>query len=291
MVKIITYEGKMYPPLPLLIEPILRQALMEDLGRAGDITTDRIVPQGLSVSGVLLARAPGRLAGLAVAEQAFRMLDPTILFTTEIEDGAAVEAGQTIVTLAGSARAILSAERVALNLLCHLSGIASETAKLAALIPAGAKARLTCTRKTTPGLRALEKYAVACGGGLNHRFGLDDAILIKDNHIAIAGGVAEALRRAHGGLGHMVKVEIEVDTLDQLAEVLATGGADCVLLDNMPPDTLAKAVAMVAGRLVTEASGNVRAATIRAIAESGVDLISAGWITHSAPILDIGLDF
>jgi nicotinate-nucleotide pyrophosphorylase (carboxylating) len=284
-------DGNMLPLLPFLVEPILRNALAEDLGRAGDITTDRLVPAGLQTRCVLAARKPGRVSGLDVAAQAFRLLDPAIAFDFHASDGDAVAAGQALATLTGSARAILTAERVALNFLCRMSGIATATASLAAEIPAGAKARIVCTRKTTPGLRALEKYAVACGGGVNHRYGLDDAILIKDNHIAIAGGVRVALERARRDLGHLVKIEIEVDTLDQLAEVLATGGADCVLLDNMTPDVLAEAVRMVGGRMTTEASGTVTAATVAAIAGAGVDLISSGWITHSAPILDIGLDF
>ena len=281
----------MHLPPPFLIEPILRAALAEDLGRAGDITTDRIVPEGSRASCVLVARKSGTASGLGVAEAAFRLLDPSCTFERHAQDGDAVPPGTSLTTVSGNARAILSAERVALNLLCHMSGIATETAKLVALIPATASARLTCTRKTTPGLRALEKYAVTCGGGFNHRFGLDDAILIKDNHIAIAGGIREALRRAKDGLGHLVKVEVEVDTLDQLQQVLDCGGADCILLDNMSTDELRQAVAMIGGQALAEASGGITAETIASVAETGVDLIAAGWITHSAPILDIGLDF
>ena len=279
------------PPLKLVIEPIVRAALLEDLGRAGDITTDRIVPAGFKTKAKLVARAPGRLAALLVAEIALELLDPAIKFTPHVEDGKPVKAGQAIATIEGSARAMLTAERTALNLLCHLSGIATETARLGALIPKNMPARITCTRKTTPGLRALEKYAVTCGGGLNHRFGLDDGILIKDNHIVVAGSVREAVKRVRQDLGHLVKVEVEVDTLEQLTEVMATGRVDAVLLDNMDPDTLRKAVIKIGGKAIAEASGGVTADTIAAIASSGVDLISVGWITHSAPILDIALDF
>ena len=274
----------------LLVEPVIRNALLEDLGRAGDITTDRIVPADLVFSGRLVARRAGRIAGLSVAALAFRLLDARVTMHDQVADGQDAGAGQTLATVEGPARALLSGERVALNLLCHLSGIATETAHLAALI-AGSKARVVCTRKTTPGLRALEKYAVAAGGGLNHRYGLDDAILIKDNHIAVAGGIPQAVGRVRDGLGHLVKVEVEVDTLAQLDEVLSLGGVDAVLLDNMPPAMLRQAVSVVAGRMITEASGGVTRDTIEAIAATGVDLISVGWITHSAPILDIGLDF
>ncbi len=279
------------PPATLLIEPIVRAALLEDLGRAGDITTDRIVPLDLVAKGKLVARKGGRIAALSVAEIAFRLLDPTVKFTANVKDGDTIKPGTVIATAEGSARALLSAERTALNLLCRLSGIATETARLSALIPKNVPARITCTRKTTPGLRALEKYAVACGGGLNHRYGLDDGILIKDNHIAIAGSVREAVRRVRQDLGHLIKVEVEVDTLEQLNEVMGTGRVDAVLLDNMDPDTLRKAVLLINGRAIAEASGGVTAETIAAIASSGVDLVSVGWITHSAPILDIGLDF
>jgi nicotinate-nucleotide pyrophosphorylase (carboxylating) len=276
--------------LPLiLIEPIVRAALLEDLGRAGDITSDAIIPPGQCVEVLIAARQPGVLAGLDVAVLAFRLLDPSLhveLFGGV--DGDRVDGGKVIGRLTGRARAILGAERTALNFLCHLSGVATATRSLADAI-GGHKTKIVCTRKTTPGLRILEKEAVRLGGGANHRFGLDDAMLIKDNHVAIAGGVKEALRRAKAAAGHLVKIELEVDTLDQLAEALEEG-IDAVLLDNMDPDTLRRAVAMVDGRAITEASGRITRETAPAIAAAGVDLISSGWITHSAPILDLGLD-
>jgi nicotinate-nucleotide pyrophosphorylase (carboxylating) len=277
------------PLSPLLFEPLVRAALVEDLGRAGDLTTDAIVPSDLRATTVLAARQPGVVAGLDVAALAFRMLDPGIEIVVERADGSPVVPGSVIATLSGSARALLTAERTALNFLCHLSGIATATATVVSAI-SDHKAHIVCTRKTTPGLRALEKYAVRAGGGSNHRFGLDDAVLIKDNHVAIAGGIRPALERARAAAGHMVKVELEVDTLAQLEEALAFG-VDAVLLDNMTPDELRQAVAMVNGRALTEASGRVTAATASAIAASGVDLISIGWLTHSAPALDIGLDY
>ncbi|MGJ4859075.1 carboxylating nicotinate-nucleotide diphosphorylase [Labrys sp. La1] len=273
----------------LLFEPVVRAALVEDLGRAGDLTTDAIVPVGLKATTVLAARQDGVVAGLDIAAAAFRLLDPSAAIAVERGDGASVSPGSIIATVTGSARALLTGERTALNILCRLSGIASATASVVEAIR-GHKATIVCTRKTTPGLRALEKYAVRAGGGGNHRFGLDDAILIKDNHVAIAGGIRPALERAKAAAGHMVKIELEVDTLAQLEEALAVG-VDAVLLDNMGPDELREAVAMVGGRALTEASGRVTAATAPAIAASGVDLISIGWLTHSAPILDIGLDY
>jgi nicotinate-nucleotide pyrophosphorylase (carboxylating) len=275
----------------MLIEPLVRAALLEDLGHAGDITTDRIVPADLTSKAKLVARQPGRIAGLGIAESAFRQLDPNIVFTPQVKDGAAVKAKAVLATIEGNARAILTGERTALNFLCHLSGIATETARLSALIPKNKPARIADTRKTTPGLRALEKYAVTCGGGMNHRFGLDDCILIKDNHIAVAGSVKDAIRLVRQDLGHTVKIEVEVDTLEQLAEVMASGRVDAVLLDNMKPDMLREAVLFINGRATIEASGNITADTIAAIAASGVDVISVGGITHSAPVLDIALDF
>ncbi|WP_413992245.1 carboxylating nicotinate-nucleotide diphosphorylase [Labrys okinawensis] len=277
------------PLSPLLFEPLVRAALVEDLGRAGDLTTDAIVPPDLRATTVLAARQSGVVAGLDIAALAFRMLEPGIGLVVERPDGSPVEPGSVIATLSGSARALLTGERTALNFLCHLSGIATATAAVVSAI-SEYKAHIVCTRKTTPGLRALEKYAVRAGGGSNHRFGLDDAVLIKDNHVAIAGGILPALERARAAAGHMVKVELEVDTLAQLEEALAFG-VDAVLLDNMTPDELRQAVAMVNGRALTEASGRVTAATAPAIAASGVDLISIGWLTHSAPALDIGLDY
>lgn len=272
-----------------MIEPLVRAALLEDIGRAGDLTTDAIVPTGRRATTLIVARQQGTVAGLDMARLAFELIDPTIRMHVGREDGAAVAPGDVIATLSGPARGILTAERVALNLMCRLSGIATATASVVAAIR-DYKAKIVCTRKTTPGLRAIEKYAVRVGGGGNHRFGLDDAVLIKDNHIAIAGGVTEALKRAKNNVGHLVKIELEVDTLDQLREALDQG-VDAVLLDNMSPDTLREAVAMVGGRAVTEASGRITPATAPAIASTGVDLISIGWLTHSVGILDIGLDF
>ena len=277
------------PPPALLIEPAVRTALEEDLGSAGDITSALTIPDGAQAVARLIARKPGHIAGLICAEVAFRLVDPTLRFTAVMADGDAVEAGAPLATIAGPAHSLLTGERVALNFLGHLSGVATATAALVAVV-AGTKARIVCTRKTIPGLRALQKYAVRCGGGFNHRFGLDDAVLVKDNHIAAAGGIAPALSRLRAGLGHMARVEVEVDTLAQLEEVLALG-VDTVLLDNMPPQMLQQAVALTKGRATLEASGNVTLATVRAIAESGVDYISSGAITHSAPNLDIGLDF
>ena len=272
----------------LLAEPIVRAALAEDLGRAGDITTDAVVPADREIDATIGARQPGVVAGLDVALMAFELLDPSLAIEVICPDGSRVERGQTVARIRGKARPVLAAERTALNLLCRMSGVATATRALADAI-AGSRARIVCTRKTTPGLRTLEKEAVRLGGGANHRFGLDDAMLIKDNHIALAGGVVAALRRAKAAAGHLVKIELEVDTLDQLAEALEIG-VDAVLLDNMDPDTLHRAVQMVRGRAVTEASGRITRESVPAIAAAGVDLISSGWITHSAPILDLGLD-
>ncbi|HEV2548514.1 MAG TPA: carboxylating nicotinate-nucleotide diphosphorylase [Stellaceae bacterium] len=277
-------------PLPaLMIEPLVRAALLEDLGRAGDITTDAVVPREVRAETALVARQAGVLTGLDVALTAFRLMDPNIAAAIERHDGAALAPGDVIATIAGPARGILTAERVALNFLCHLSGVASATACIVTAI-AGHHARVTCTRKTMPGLRALQKYAVRVGGGANHRFGLDDAVLIKDNHIAAAGGIRPAIERARASVVHLVKIEVEVDTLAQLEEVLAIG-TDAVLLDNMSADELRRAVAMVDGRAITEASGRITPETAPAIAATGVDLISLGWLTHSASVLDIGLDY
>jgi nicotinate-nucleotide pyrophosphorylase (carboxylating) len=277
------------PPVALLVEPVVRAALAEDLGRAGDVTTDSVIPAEAGARMVLAAREPGRLAGLDYALCAFRLLDPELRVEVLRGDGCDLVAGEGIAVLSGRARALLSAERVALNLVCHLSGIATATRGIVEAV-CDTPARITCTRKTTPGLRAAEKYAVRVGGGVNHRFGLDDGILIKDNHVAIAGSIRTALERARSAAGHTLVIEIEVDTLSQLEEALAVG-VDAVLLDNMAPDTLREAVAMIAGGALAEASGRVTAETAPAIAATGVDLISVGWLTHSAPILDIGLDF
>jgi nicotinate-nucleotide pyrophosphorylase (carboxylating) len=277
-------------PLPtVMVEPLVRAALLEDLGRAGDITTDATIDATATMSGVIAARQPGAIAGTDAAAIAFRLMDPEIEITIEKPDGSRVQPGDVVMRIRGRVRPILSAERVALNLLCHLSGVATATAGLVDAVRPH-KARIACTRKTTPGLRALEKHAVRAGGGSNHRFGLDDAVLIKDNHVAAAGGVKAAIARAKAHVGHLVKIEVEVDTLVQLAEALEAG-VDAVLLDNMNPQQLAEAVRMVGGRAITEASGRITAATANAVAASGVDLISAGWITHSAPVLDLGLDY
>ncbi|MBB6414031.1 carboxylating nicotinate-nucleotide diphosphorylase [Mesorhizobium sangaii] len=277
-------------PLPtIMLEPLVRAALLEDLGRAGDVTTDAVVPKEHHAKTVLAARQSGVVAGLDLAMLAFRLIDPDVEISVERADGNNVTHGEVIASVVGPARAILTAERTALNFLCHLSGIATATASIVAAVR-GHGAKIVCTRKTTPGLRAVEKYAVRAGGGSNHRFGLDDAILIKDNHIAIAGGVRLALERARSGAGHLVKIEVEVDTMAQLEEVLGFA-PDAVLLDNMSLDDLRCAVAIVGGRAITEASGRITSDTARAIAATGVDLISIGRLTHSAPILDIGLDY
>ncbi len=276
-----------------LLEPTVRRALAEDLGTAGDLTTNAIVPADHRSGFDVVARQPGVISGIDAATLAWRLLDSEVQVDVRLGEGASVTPGDVVATVFGPTRALLSGERVALNLLCHLSGVASATAGLVAAV-AHTRARITCTRKTTVGLRALEKAAVRAGGGVNHRFGLHDAVLIKDNHIAIAGSLPEAIRRARSGVGHLVAIEFEVDTLEQLAEVLADPDlvASCraVLLDNMGPETLRQAVALVGGRLVTEASGRITAQTAAVLAETGVDLISAGWITHSAPVLDLGLD-
>lgn len=280
----------MLSPLPrLLIDAPVRAALLEDLGLAGDITSAAVIPEDHRSTVVMAARQPGVIAGLDAAELAFQLVDPTITMTRHIRDGRPVAPGDVIATIEGPSRGLLTGERTALNFLGHLSGIASVTAGIVEAI-AGTKAAVACTRKTTPGLRALEKYAVRAGGGMNHRFALYDAVLIKDNHVAIAGGIATAIERAKASVGHMVKIEVEVDTLGQLREAMEIG-VDAVLLDNMTPEQLREAVDIVAGRAITEASGRVTPATAARIAASGVDLISVGWITHSAPTLDIGLDF
>ena len=278
-----------HPPHALIFEPIVRHALEEDLGRAGDVTTDLIVSATQTSHISLVARKSGTIAGLIAAQCAFRLVDPQLDFIAEASDGTRAEAGAKLAVIKGSSRAVLTAERVALNFLGHLSGIATATRALVDAV-AGTHARIVCTRKTTPGLRALEKYAVRCGGGFNHRFGLDDAILIKDNHIAAAGGIAPAVERARAGSAHMLKIEVEVDTLEQLETALGLG-VDTILLDNMTPEQLTRAVLIAKGRAVLEASGNVTLATVRVIAETGVDYISSGAITHSAPNLDVALDF
>ncbi len=279
---------------PFLIEEAVRAALSEDLGRAGDITTLATIPAAATATAAIVSREHGVISGLELARAAFRLVDPALKLEVFVGDGGSVAPKQQVVRISGLARPLLSGERVALNYMGRLSGIATLTAKFAAEV-AHTKCKIADTRKTTPGLRAFEKYAVRCGGGMNHRFGLDDAVLIKDNHIAVAGGIIPALRAAKASVGHLVKIEIEVDTLAQLGEVISEG-ADVVLLDNMSTDMLREAVRMVAntaalnGKLLCEASGGVNLKTVRAIAETGVDLISVGALTHSASALDLGLD-
>ncbi len=277
------------PPLPqLLFEPLVRAALLEDLGRAGDITSDAIVPPDRGWHAVLRARQAGVVAGQELAKLAFRLVDQDISYIIDRPDGEFVAAGTVLAHISGLASGILAAERTALNCMCHLSGIATTTRRLVEAVRPH-ETGIVCTRKTTPGLRALEKYAVRVGGGANHRFGLDDAILIKDNHIAVAGGIKQAVMAARNSAGHLVKIEVEVDNLDQLREIL-TLPVDSVLLDNMDNEMLRAAVDLVAGRMMTEASGRITLETVAGVAATGVDLIAVGWITHSAPVLDIGLD-
>jgi nicotinate-nucleotide pyrophosphorylase (carboxylating) len=276
------------PLPPLLYEPLVAAALREDLGRSGDITTDAVVPADARATAHLIARREGRVAGLQIACRAFTLLDPRVAVELRAADGDDVVAGTVLAVVAGPARPILSAERVALNLLGRLGGIATQTRRVVALV-AGTGARVADTRKTTPGLRALEKYAVRVGGGSNHRFGLDDAVLIKDNHVVVAGGVGPAVLRARAAVGHLVKVEVEVTSLGQVQEALAAG-AEVILLDNMSPQQMREAVALVAGRAVTEASGGITPDNAAEIAGTGVDVLSLGWLTHSVPALDVALD-
>ncbi len=281
------YTSLSLPPR-IVWEPIVRAALLEDLGRAGDRTTDAVVPADALASAKLVARAGGIVAGLEVAAAAFRLLDERVEIEFRAKDGQTVGPMTTLAIASGPARAILSGERVALNFLGRMCGIATASGRFVALLE-GTGAHITCTRKTTPGLRVFEKYAVRAGGGHNHRFGLDDAVLIKDNHVALAGGARAAVLLARDAVGHMISIELEVDTLDQLSEVLDLP-LDAVLLDNMDPATLREAVSMVAGRFATEASGGITLETARAVAETGVGYLSSGWLTHSAPTLDVALD-
>lgn len=291
-------SAPLVPLYPIQYEPLIRRALEEDLGRAGDQTTDAIIPDAAEGSAQVVARKEGRLAGLVPACSAFTLLDPRLQVEILAADGTDVEAGQVLARVTGPLRPILSAERTALNLLGRLSGIATTTRGIVRSIEGtGATgARIVCTRKTTPTLRALEKYAVRCGGGANHRFGLDDAILIKDNHRAIAGSTTAAIERARAYAGHLVKIEVEVDSLDELDEAL-TLKVDAVLLDNMGPERLREAMARIDAaeeatghRALAEASGGITPETAPALAATGVDLLSVGWITHSAPSLDVALD-
>ncbi|WP_175581062.1 carboxylating nicotinate-nucleotide diphosphorylase [Marivivens donghaensis] len=280
-----------YAALPdLVLEPLVRNALTEDMGTFGDITTRAVIPAGVTYQAKLNARDEGVVSGMQIARIAFHLVDPSLKIDTLVGDGSAVTKGQTLMTIEGAASSILMGERVALNFAGRLSGIASLTAQFVAQT-AGTKTRITCTRKTTPGLRTVEKLAVLHGGGFNHRFSLSDAILIKDNHIAAAGGIRAVLDATKAVASHMVKVEIEVDTLEQLAEVLEVDGADNVLLDNMDTPTLIEAVKMTEGRVVLEASGNMKLDRIAEVSATGVDYISSGALTHSAMTLDLGLDF
>lgn len=272
----------------ILYDDLIRDALREDLGRAGDLTTDALVAADATAAAAVTARRAGRVAGSEVAARVFEILDPSMETEIVVADGGDAESGSTLIRLRGSARAILTGERTALNLLGHLSGIATLTRAYVKAVE-GTGVRVVCTRKTTPGLRALEKYAVRCGGGANHRFGLDDAVLIKDNHLAVAGGVRPAVELVRAAVGHMVTVELEVDTLEQLEEGLAVG-VDAVLLDNMDPATLRAAVTLVDGRCLTEASGGIDLDTAAAVAATGVDLLSVGALTHSASWLDVSLE-
>ncbi len=272
----------------ILIEPIVRAALAEDLGRAGDVTARACIPERARMRAVFAARKAGVLAGIDCVRLAVLAMDPKASIALRLRDGTAFEAGAALAEVEADARAFLAAERTALNLLGRLCGIATLTRAYVEAV-AGTRTRIADTRKTTPGLRALEKHAVLCGGGVNHRFGLDDAILIKDNHVAVCGGAGEAVRRARAAVGHLMKVEVEVDGLDQLDEALAAG-PDVIMLDNFTLPMLREAMARTAGRITLEASGGVNLETVRAIAETGVDVISVGALTHSAPALDVGLD-
>ncbi len=274
---------------PLEIDDAVTRALAEDLGRAGDVTSIATIPADTQAHAIVIARKAGVMSGLPLVAAAFKKLAPETGIRAHARDGVSVAAKTALMDVVGPARAVLAAERVALNLLGHLSGVATATHEFVRRVE-GTRTRICCTRKTTPGLRALEKYAVRCGGGFNHRFGLDDAMLIKDNHIAVAGGIAAVLKRAKAAAGHLVKIEIEVDTLDQLREVLDVGLADAVLLDNMDAATMREAVEMVGGRFALEASGGITLDSIAEIAKTGVDYASSGWITHSAPNLDVALD-
>lgn len=294
-IKLVQPQTKVAPQpthLPLhriQYEATVRAALQEDLGRAGDLTTDGVVDANGMARASIAARRPGVVAGLDVATFAFTLLDEQVRISVDRPDGAHVEEGDRIALVEGPARAILTGERTALNFLGRLCGTATATARMVEAV-AGHKAHIICTRKTTPGLRALEKYAVRVGGGMNHRFGLDDAVLIKDNHVAIAGGIAAAVDGVRGRAGHMVKIQVEVDTLDQL-ETLIPLQVDAVMLDNMDVDMMRRAVALVDGRMLVEASGGVTPETVAEVAATGVDLISSGALTHSVRAVDIGLDF
>ncbi|WP_105244982.1 carboxylating nicotinate-nucleotide diphosphorylase [Psychrobacter sp. Marseille-P5312] len=282
--------GKQEPALnEVLLRPLIETALTEDLGRRGDVTSQATIPADMQAQLQIKARQAGVICGMDLARLAFDMVDTQIGFDAQVADGERVEAGTVLATVRGNARHLLTAERTALNFMTHLSGIATATRQIVDSV-AAYPAQITCTRKTIPGLRTVQKYAVRCGGGRNHRLGLDDAILIKDNHIAIAGDIATAIKQAQDFAGHLIPIEVEVDTLAQLAQAL-DAGASLVLLDNMTPDVLAQAVAMCQGRAKTEASGGITPETVQAVAQAGVDFIAMGYLTHSTTALDIGLDF
>ncbi len=273
----------------VLLEPLVHAALVEDLGRRGDVTSQATIPVDKQAQLQIKARQAGVICGMDLARLSFAMVDSQIEFVAQVNDGARVEAGTVLAIVSGNARHLLTAERTALNFLTHLSGIATATQHIVDSV-ADYPAQITCTRKTIPGLRTVQKYAVRCGGGRNHRLGLDDAILIKDNHIAIAGDIQTAIKQAQAFAGHLIPIEVEVDTLEQLALAL-DAGVSLVLLDNMSPELLAKAVAMCKGRAKTEASGGITPETVQAAAQTGVDFIAMGYLTHSTTALDIGLDF
>ena len=278
-----------FPLPPAALDQTVLAALAEDLAVAGDLTSSLTIAEDAQATATIVARKPGVLSGLSIAARAFVLAGEGVTVKALTSDGGLVDAGTAVLEVSGNARTILTGERTALNFLGHLSGVASETRKLVDAV-SHTPARICCTRKTTPGLRALEKHAVRCGGGFNHRFGLGDGVLIKDNHIIAADGVAAAVENAKAKAGHMVKIEVEVDHIDQI-ELALGAGADVIMLDNMDPPTMARAVQLISGRAVVEASGSITLSTVAAVAESGVDVISVGWITHSAPCLDLGLDF
>ena len=268
---------------------MVEDALAEDLGRRGDVTSQATIPADMQAQLQIKARQSGVICGMDLARLSFALVDASIEFVAQVQDGETVAAGAVLATVKGNARHLLTAERTALNFMTHLSGIATATRQIVDSV-AQYPAQITCTRKTIPGLRIVQKYAVRCGGGRNHRLGLDDAILIKDNHIAIAGDIKTAIEQAQHFAGHLIPIEVEVDTLEQLEQALEAG-VSLVLLDNMSPEILSQAVAMCKGRAKTEASGGITPETVRAAASTGVDFIAMGYLTHSTTALDIGLDF
>lgn len=274
----------------IMLEPLVRAGLLEDLGRGADVTTNALIGPDDKVRVVVRSRVAGVLAGLDLVRLSFHLIDPSLRFERCAAEGASIAPQDVVAVVEGSARSVLTGERVGLNFVSHLSGIATATAEIVRSVQ-GTKAQICCTRKTLPGFRAIQKYAVRAGGGISHRMGLDDAILIKDNHIALAGSIQNAVEHARAYAGHMTKIEVEVDTPEQLQELLSVNGVDAVLLDNMPPQTLRQCVAMVQGKMLTEASGGITPQTAPAIAQTGVDLLSLGWLTHSVKALDFGLDF